>query len=288
MIKLMLTVCISFLSVNLGFALDYYDIEHNEKYENGKYLTTMYLKDQKIEGKSLEDTVNKEFQIVTNKERVIKLKPKYNKVTKRYEFDEKLNGYERGIIAISTGERVKMVSFPKWKQEEKEKEKDFKPMEEVVNKVTDEIEKNNVREFKRRYGVNKKTHVVIVNGVGFSSDKEAMWGVGSGFGVLKSRYSGVITGKQLPYDFESQDTLYEFIGIFYKRKLLKYIINFSSTFSGTLSVRGKVRIGEKDYVIIYEKLLDRDTRAFPYLYLFENEKLGKRIEPFYPVGEVPY
>ena len=287
MIKLMLTVCISFLSVNLGFALDYYDIEHNEKYENGKYLTTMYLKDQKIEGKSLEDTVNKEFQIVTNKERVIKLKPKYNKVTKRYEFDEKLNGYERGIIAISTNERVKMVSFPKWKS--LEQEDDYRRMEKIVNKFTDEIEKNNDREFKRRYRVNKKTHVVIVNGIGFSSDKEAMWGQGSGFGVLKSRYNGVITGKQPPYDFESQDTLYEFIGIFYKSKLIKYFVNFNSTYNDTLYIQGQVKIGKSNYLIIHERKVDSgNTSAFPYLYHFENEKLGKRIEPIYPVGDVPY
>ncbi len=74
MIKLILIICVFFLSINTSFAHDYYDIEHNEKYVKGKYITTMYLKDQKIEGKNLEDFINKEFQIVTNKGRVFKLK----------------------------------------------------------------------------------------------------------------------------------------------------------------------------------------------------------------------
>ncbi len=285
MIKLILIICVFFLSINTSFALDYYDIEHNEKHVKGKYITTMYLKDQKNEGESLEDTVSKEFQIVTNKERVIKLKPKYNKVTKRYEFEEKLNGYERGIIAISTRERVDMVSFPKWKR--LKEESDYREMEKIVNKFTDEIEKNNDHEFKRRYGVNENTHIIISGGGGFSEDKFSLWGQGEGYGVYKSKYKETIINNKTPDSFKHRDIIYDFKGLFYKSKLIKYFVNFNSTYTDTLRIRGQVKIGENNYVIIYEGQAESEKAVFPYLYEFKNEKLGKRIEPIYPVGEAP-
>ena len=273
--------------INTSFALDYYDIEHNEKYVKGKDITTMYLKDQKIEGKNLEDFINKEFQIVTNKERVIKLKPQYNKITKRYEFDEKLNGYERGLIAISTNEKVEMVSFPKWKR--LEEENDYRKMEKIVNKFTGEIEKDNDREFKRRYRVNENTHIIISAGSGFSEDKFSLWGQGKGFGIYKTKFKEAMKDGKRPDRFGSENILYKFIGLFYKSKLIKYFVNFNSTYTDTLRLRGQVKIGKNNYLIIYERQVDSgNTSAFPYLYHFENEKLGERVEPVYPVGDVPY
>ncbi len=285
MIKLILIICVFFLSINTSFALDYYDVETNRKYINGKKVRTMYLKDQKIEGKSLEPTINKEFQVVTNKERVIRSKVYFNKESNKYELKGSLRKGESGIIAISTNERVEMISFPRWKREDKEKEKDFKPMEEVVNQFTEEIEKNYTDELKKRQIVNKKTYVVMTNGKGYSTDIDSLWGQASGFGVLKSRYREVMKSKETFYDFENGDRLYEFVGVFYKKKLLKYFIDFNSTFSSDLHIAGQIKVGEKDYVIIFESKVDSETTEFPYLYPFENEKLGERVEPIYSVGK---
>ncbi len=286
MIKLILTIFISFLSVNLGFALDYYDIENSEKYENGKYLTTMYLKDQKNEGKSLEDVINKEFQIVTNKERIIKSKPHYNKVTNRFEFDEKLNKYERGIIAISTNESVKFGSLPRWKRENVDIENDYKIMERIANQYTNEIDKNSQREFKKRYGSHKNTYVRITSGLGYDvSSGNVGWGTASGLGFLKREFDEALKNKINREDYYSKESVYKFKGLFFKNKLVKYFVRLSPTFTDTLSYLGQILIGEKTYIIIYEGQAEDEKADFPYLYLFSKNKLGERVEPIYSVGK---
>ncbi len=272
--------------INTSFALDYYALDSIDMAVNGVSVRKVYLKGRKIEAKAVVDLELKDFSIVTTKGRVLKSKVRLEKASGSYVFDVSLNKNETGLIAVSTSENIKFVNIPKWKRENKDIENDYKTMEEIANQYTEEIDKKNKNEFKRRYGIQDKTYIRISSGFGYSiSTDSKTWGSASGLGFSNKNSDESLKNKSDLKGVKSSESLYQFVGLYYQDNLIKYFVRLSPTFSDTLSYLGEILIGDTNYVIIYESQAESEKVEFPYLYSFNNGILGKRVEPIYPVDE---
>ncbi len=262
MIKLILTIYISFLSINLSFALDYYQmtfldrnyLSSEDVHPNSENNRFIYVDIGDISSKKLNEFIGKEFIVVKESGEILTLKSEkvvffngFQVVNQEYHpkkfpflLLEKPKGsklHASGLIAFPKGKvevSYEPIKFPQYGYGE------FENVEKELNKI--------------KINFPAKYDKITEAGSAFSEDKK--W-------VKVSRMNS-----KDPFETRFSALLYN-----------GYVIEQFSGRGKFVSLCGIITINNKRFVLIMEEVKFHYSH-FSNLYEFDNGKVGKRISPF--------
>ncbi len=261
MIKLILTIYISFLSINLSFALDYYQMAFlDRKYlssedvhpnsENNRFI---YVDIGDISPKKLNEFIGKEFIVVKESGEILTLKSEkvvffngFQVVNQEYhpkKFPFLLLEKPKGSKLHASG----LIAFPKGKVE-----------------VSYEPIKFPLLRFGEFENVEKQLNGIKIN---FPAKYDKITEAGSAFSEDKKWVK--ISRMNSKDPFEPR-----FSAILYNGQVVKQF----SGIDRKMSLYGIITVNGKKYVLIMEEVKFHNSYFFM-LYEFDNGKVGKRISP---------
>lgn len=262
MIKLILIICVFFLSINTSFALDYYQMVFLDR----KYLSSedvhsksedhrrIYVDIGDILPKKLNEFIGKEFIVVKESGEVLTLK--FEKVIFFNGFQVVNQEYHPKKFPFLLLEKPKgsklhasgLIAFPKGKYKISYEPIKFPYLQyEEFKKIEKKLKETNIKSPERFDRVGESIS-------GISEDKQ--W-------VKVARFSSEDSNGDI------------FVGIVFKGQVLE---KFSGVGKHNVVVSGVVTVQDKKYLLVYERV-EFNFSSFPVLYEFDNGKVGKRISP---------